>query len=147
MKTWLIIVSVVAVLLAASTGVGFWMLTDTKAELASIEAELTDTKAELADTSAELVEIKEVCPPRNFQDKFELSTWREETGIVGVGLAWVDACLKLQEIGLSDGYIVSYDVDVDDYGQIYASCTVIAGENCYVIYPDELEIYLIGLVY
>ena len=68
MKTWLVIVSVVAVLLAASTGVGFWMLSDTKteltstlAELTSTQAELTDTEAELADTNAELAEIKEDC--------------------------------------------------------------------------------------
>ncbi len=66
MKTWLVIVSVVAVLLAASTGVGFWMLSDTKAELAdtkaelvSTEAELTSTEAELTSTEAELTEINE----------------------------------------------------------------------------------------
>ena len=54
MKTWLIIVSVVAVLFAASTGVGFWMLSDTKAEMADTEAELASTEAELASTEAEL---------------------------------------------------------------------------------------------
>ncbi len=66
MRTWLIVVSIVAVLLAASTGVGFWMLSDTKAELASTEAELvsteaelTSTEAELASTEAELAEIDE----------------------------------------------------------------------------------------
>ena len=56
MKTWLIIVSVVAVLLAASTGVGFWMLTDAKAELTDIKAELTDTRAELIGTQEKLEE-------------------------------------------------------------------------------------------
>jgi len=73
MKTWLVIASVVAVLLAASTGVGFWMvsgtnaeltstlaeLTSTQAELTSTQAELTDTEAELEDTKAELAECKE----------------------------------------------------------------------------------------
>ncbi len=59
MKTWLIGVSIIAVLLAASTGVGFWMLNDTKAELASTEAELANTEAELTDTEAELTEIDE----------------------------------------------------------------------------------------
>jgi len=54
MKTWLVIVSVVAVLLAASTGVGFWMLSDTKAEMANTEAELASTGAELTSTEAEL---------------------------------------------------------------------------------------------
>ena len=154
MKTWLITVSVVAVLLAASTGVGLWMwnsteteLAETKAELASTEAELASTEAELVSTEAELTEIEEHCPPRNFEDKFELSSWREEAGIVGEGLSWVDACLMLQEIGLSDGYILSIDVDVGTYGDSYVSLTVIAGENFYQAYPDELVIYLIGLVY
>jgi len=66
MKTWLIVVSVVAVLLAASTGVGFWMwnsteadLSDTVAELMSSEAELTSTKAELTGTQAELAACRE----------------------------------------------------------------------------------------
>ena len=60
MKTWLIVVSVVAVLLAASTGVGFWMLSDTKAELANIEAELADTEAELTSTEAENADLSEI---------------------------------------------------------------------------------------
>ena len=64
MKTWLVIVSVVAVLLAASTGVGFWMLSDTKAELTSTKTELADTEAELLSTEAELtsteVELSEI---------------------------------------------------------------------------------------
>ena len=66
MKTWLVVVSVVAVLLAASTGVGFWMLSNTKAELTSTKTELADTdaellstEAELASTEAELAEIDE----------------------------------------------------------------------------------------
>lgn len=153
MKTGLVIVSVVAVLLAVSTGVGFWMLSDTKAELNSTmaeltdtEAELTETKTELTSTKAELTEIEEVCPPRDFQDRSELVSWREAIGVVGQGLSWVDRCLKLQEIGLSDGYILSMDVDVLD-GDIYVSLTAIAGENFYIVYPDELEVYLIGLVY
>ena len=60
MRTWLIVVSVVAVLLAASTGVGFWMLSDTKAELANIEAELADTEAELTSTEAENADLSEI---------------------------------------------------------------------------------------
>ena len=55
MKTWLIVVCVVAVLLAASTGAGFWMLSDTRAQLASTEAELVSAETELVSTEAELV--------------------------------------------------------------------------------------------
>jgi peptidoglycan hydrolase CwlO-like protein len=54
MKTWLVIVSVVVVLLAASIGVGFWMLTEAKAELTDARAELTNTKAELTEIQEEL---------------------------------------------------------------------------------------------
>ena len=70
MKTWLIIVSVVVVLLAASTGVGFWMLTDAQANLADTGAELTDIKAELTGTKAELT---------GTQDKLEenFGNWQE----------------------------------------------------------------------
>ena len=160
MKTQPVIVSVVAALLAASTGVGFWMWSDTKAELTSTQTELANTEAELANTEAELAnteaeltsveaelaEIEEVYPLRNFDDRSELVSWREDTGIVGEGLSYVDACLKLQEMGLLDGYILSIDIDVGDY-DIYVSLTVIAGENFYMVYPDELEVYLITSVY
>ncbi len=59
MKTWLIVVSIIAVLLAASTGVGFWMLSDTKAELTDTKAELADTEAELTSTEAENAALNE----------------------------------------------------------------------------------------
>lgn len=56
MKTWLIIVSAVTALLVASTGVGFWMLMDTKSELTATRTELTDSKAELTGTQKKLEE-------------------------------------------------------------------------------------------
>jgi hypothetical protein len=59
MKTQLVIVSVVAVLLAAAAGVGFWMLGDTKGELTDTRAELTGITADLTNTKAELTEIQE----------------------------------------------------------------------------------------
>ena len=54
MKTWLIIVSVVAVLLAASVGVGFKVLLDAKADVTATRAELTNTKAELTEIQENL---------------------------------------------------------------------------------------------
>ena len=70
MKTWLVIVSVVAVLLAASIGVGFWLLmdtraelTDTKIELANIKTELAVAEARLTDIRTELTEIRKQEPP------------------------------------------------------------------------------------
>jgi hypothetical protein len=55
MKTWLVIVSVIAVLLAASAGVAFWMLSNMKTELTSMQDELTDIKAELAEIKGDYV--------------------------------------------------------------------------------------------
>jgi len=54
MKTWLVIISVVAVLLAASTGVGFWTLTSTQADLSGTKAELAEIKANLEFLNEEL---------------------------------------------------------------------------------------------
>ena len=54
MKTRFIVACVVGVLLAASTGVGFWMLNGSKAELADTKAALTDAQVDLASAEAEL---------------------------------------------------------------------------------------------
>jgi peptidoglycan hydrolase CwlO-like protein len=59
MKKCLVIVSVVALLLAVSTGVGLWKFSDAKAELVSIKAQLTDVEAQLTSMQAELTEIQE----------------------------------------------------------------------------------------
>jgi hypothetical protein len=59
MKTWLIILSVAVVLLAAGTGVGFWMLIDAMAEPTDIGAELTDIKADLTNIETELTGTQE----------------------------------------------------------------------------------------
>jgi flagellar basal body-associated protein FliL len=72
MKKWLVIVSVVALLLVASTGVGFWMLTDAKAELTDTRAELRDIKTELTGTKAELTGTQE-----KLEENF--GYWWEET--------------------------------------------------------------------
>lgn len=56
MKTWLMIISVVVVLLAASTGLGFWMFMDAKAELTDIKTELMNTNDELMGTQEKLEE-------------------------------------------------------------------------------------------
>ena len=79
MKTWLIVLSIVVVLLAAGTGVGFWMLTDAKAELTSTRAELTNTKAELTGTQDELEENfsnwQETVPPwKNYSSGGEITS-------------------------------------------------------------------------
>jgi septation ring formation regulator EzrA len=59
MKKWLVIVSVVALLLAISTGVGFFKFRDAKAELISIKAQLTDIEAQLTSMKTKLTEIEE----------------------------------------------------------------------------------------
>ena len=59
MKTWLTIMSVVAVLLAAGTGVGLWMLMETRTQLTEVRAELGSAGAALADAEADLTELQE----------------------------------------------------------------------------------------
>ena len=95
MKTWLVIVSVVAVLLAAGTGVGFWMLTDVKAELTEVKAELTDAKAELTDTEAGLTEIQERLE-ENFGYWLEPAPWEYpwREGTTGDEYPW---CVGIEE--------------------------------------------------
>jgi len=65
MKTWLIILSVAVVLLAAGTGVGFWMLTDAMAEPTDTGADLATIRADVTSTQAELTEIQQ-----NLEDNF-----------------------------------------------------------------------------
>ena len=77
MKTWLIIVSVVVVLLAASAGVGFWMLTDAKADLASTQDKLADIEAELAEIQEKLEENSGYWWEGNTGPEF---SWGEGTG-------------------------------------------------------------------
>lgn len=83
MKTWLVIVSVVVVLLAASTGVGFWMFMDAKAELTDIKAELMDTKAELTGTQEKLEDNfgywqETELPWSGYSAKVPIPQWQEE---------------------------------------------------------------------
>ena len=139
MKTGLVIVSVVAVLLAVSTGVGFWMLSDTEAELADtgteladIEAELSDTEAELSDTEAELSDIKELYPLRHFEtyNEFEECIVRHTPIDESAGL--YRACLTLQALVLADGYIFSAFKDIDNTHV----CEAIAGDSVYWVWPD-----------
>jgi len=56
MKKWLVIVSVVALLLAVSTGAGLWKFNDTKAQLTDVEAQLTSMKAELTEIQGKVEE-------------------------------------------------------------------------------------------
>ena len=65
MKTWLIVVSVVAVLLAVSTGVGFQLRGEAEAgllaaeeQLVDVEAQLTGTMTQLAESEADLAEVQ-----------------------------------------------------------------------------------------
>ena len=84
MKTWLIIVSVVAVLLAASTGVGFWMLMEAKAELTDMKADLTDIRAELIGTQEKLEDNfgnwqETELPWSGYAEKEPEDWWEQET--------------------------------------------------------------------
>jgi len=148
MKTQFVIVSVVAVLLAASTGVGFWMWSDTKADLADTKAELTDTKAELTDTEAELAsieveladteeelaQIEEVYPPRHFDTYTEFVDWVDEhTPVAYTVYTIFEGNLDLQEEALADGYIWSVYTEPDGTEIISVA---VAGDSVYYVWLD-----------
>jgi hypothetical protein len=157
MKTWLVIVSVVAVLLAASTGVGFWMLSDTKTELASTEAELVSTKAELVSTKAELASteaelvsteaeldgIKEVYPPRYFSSGTELQNWLADDNISdrssSDAIVWYSNARELQKRALEDGYIINAYVWDNLDGTYSAYCDAVTEDNSLYWWDPETD--------
>jgi len=150
MKTWLVIVSVVAVLLAASTGVGFWMLSDTKAELASTEAELastkselTSTKAELASTEAELTEIEEVYPPGYFSSSTELQNWLADDNISDRSsvdaVLWYANAQELQQRALEGGYIINAYIWDNLDGTFSVYCDAVTEDNSLYWWDPETD--------
>ena len=150
MKTWLVVVSVVAVLLAASTGVGLWMwssteteLAETKAELANTEAELTSTKAELASTDAELTDIKEVYPLRDFESYSELEAFVRDNIQPHTTTAdnWYRSALKVQELAMEQGYLVSAGISDESYEGFLVFNLAVADDNLWWWFPDDGELF------
>ncbi len=112
--------------------------------LASFAVELAGLQDDYSRLAEEMAEVSNAYPPKHFSDRFELVEWRKKVGVIDSSSSWVDACLGLQHIGLLDGYKISIDLDETELGM---SLTVIAGGYFFQIYPDELDVYLIGLVY
>jgi chromosome segregation ATPase len=133
--------------------------TSLKAEVVEVQSDLTKAQADhdmlksdhdklSADyetIEAELAEIKEAYPPRHFDSRMELVDWRNEIGTVDSNLAYIDACRKLQEIALADGYIISININWEN--QWVASLTAIAGDSIYQMWPDEYEVSYITQAY
>ena len=143
MKTWLITVSVVAVLLAASTGVGLWMWNSTETELAETKAELASTEAELASTDTELTDIKEVYPLRDFESYSELEAFVRDSIQPDTTTAdnWYRSTLKVQELAMEQGYLVSAGIcDAGDEGFIVFNLAV-AGDNLWWWFPEHGELF------
>ncbi|HEY4711917.1 MAG TPA: hypothetical protein VIH69_04470 [Dehalococcoidia bacterium] len=150
MKKWFIIVSIVAVLLAASTGVGFGMLSktkaelaDTKAELTSTETELASTEAELASTEAELAEIEEVYPPGYFSSATELQNWLATDDISDRSSAdavlWYANAQELQERALEDGYIINAYIWDNLDGTYSVYCDAVTEDNSLYWWDPETD--------
>lgn len=150
MKTWLIVIAVIAVLLGASTGVGFWMWSYTKAELnnmqselANTEAELTSTEAELASAEAELADIEEVYPLRDFDSYSELETFVLDNiqPYATTADRWYGSALKVQELAMEQGYLVSAVVEEFDLGEYFVSNMAVAGNDLWWWDPEDGEIF------
>jgi len=116
-------------------------LTNLQADYEAVQSDLTNLQTDYEAANEELAAIKEVYPPRNFNSRTELVEWREGVGI----LDYTDiyrGCEKLQEIALSDGYILSVSTFYDYYDEIwYTACLATAGDSIYSLYPDELGLY------
>lgn len=143
MKTWLVVVSVVAVLLAASTGVGLWMWNSTETELARTKAELASTEAELASTDAELTDIKEVYPLRDFERYSELEAFVRDNIQPYTTTAdnWYRSALKVQELAVEQGYLVSAGIcDVAD-DQFIVFNLAVAGDTLWWWFPEDGELF------
>ena len=147
MKTGLVIVSVVAVLLAVSTGVGFWMLSDTEAELADTGTELADIEAELADTGAELAQIKEVYPPRHFDSYNELKEWvNEHTPFEYKVSNLAERNLELQQRALADGYVWGVGlIRLEGTPYHFSVGVAVVDDSFYYIGPDGTINWICGL--
>lgn len=153
MKKWFIIVSIVAVLLAASTGVGFVMLSktkaelaDTQAELASTEADLASTETDLASTEAELAEIQEVYPPGYFSSATELQNWLATDDISDRSsvdaVLWYANAQELQKRALEDGYIINAYIWDNLDGTYNVYCDAVTEDNSlYWWDPETDDIY------
>ena len=146
MKKWFVIVSVVAVLLAASTGVGFGMLSKTKAELADTQAELASTEADLTSTEAELAEIQEVYPPGYFSSATELQNWLAADDISDRSsvdaVLWYANAQELQKRALEDGYIINAYIWDNLDGTYNVYCDAVTEDNSlYWWDPETDDIY------
>lgn len=94
MKTWLVILSVVAILLAVAAGIGFRTLAETRIELVQARVELASTNADLAAVQAELDVIKAELaavqpepppspPPEQVCDTEDAIPWHEARDHIG----------------------------------------------------------------
>ena len=99
MKTWLIIISVVVVLLATSTGVCFWMLTDIKADLTNTEAELTGTQEKLEENFGYWWE--ETAGEEYWQQKATFPQWGSKETVEGT---IYDLQLRVEELEEASSY-------------------------------------------
>ncbi len=121
-------------------------LTSVQAELTTVQADLTSVQTDLANlqsnynklnasyeaASKELAEIKEVYPPRYFDNYNELDNWvSEHCGLVK-GADVFRQHLDFQKMALADGYI--WSVEYSEEAIVLSH--VVAGDSVYWVWLD-----------
>ena len=102
-----------------------------QAEYESLQATYDALNADHEDASQELAEIREVYPPRYFNNYNELEDWvDEQTPISYTPYNLFDKHLELQENALAEGYI--WSVELSREGIVMSH--VVAGDSAYGVW-------------
>ena len=109
-------------------------LTRVKADHDKLKSDYDKLNSDYETANNELAEIKQVYPPRYFNDRSELEDWVGEAAheVTEYSDIWRQH-LELQKLALADGYIWSVALNRDN-GE-YISC-VIAGDSIYWVWND-----------
>ncbi len=122
------------------------MRADIEAVAEEHEVALADSVAMLEAVELELSVIEEIYPPGGFDTLMELNEWvrdNQQTPKTETVETGYHSALKVQSLGLKDGYLISVMYDEDDtdpdYGWIYNGAEV--DGRLYVWDPELTEVY------
>jgi len=140
---WVAILVIILLVAGCAAGGYLYMqesdkLKEAQSDINSLQSNVSSLQTEYEAVSEELASIKEVYPPRHFESEDELRDWRESVGLLG-GDSLPDAYLKLQEMALSDGYIVSVRL-YQSGGTWWIGCIALAGNSFYGLPYDSFEL-------
>jgi len=128
----------IIILLAAGCVAGGYFYMQLSDQLTDAQSDINSLQSDYDAAQEELASIKEVYPPRNFNSEAELREWRTSVGLLKE-YSVPEGYIKLQEMALSDGYIVSVRL-FQEGGTWYFSGLAVAGNSFYAFLPTSLEL-------